>query len=48
VLTRAGRAQVPGPGLVAQEGDVLAVSVATNELDAFGDRLEGASAGKAS
>lgn len=41
VVTRAGRAQVPAGDLVAQEGDVLAISVASAELGAFEDRLAG-------
>ncbi len=39
VLTRTGRAMVPGPGLVGQEGDLLVLSIATGELAAFEERL---------
>ncbi len=42
VLTRAGRAEVPRNGLVGQEGDLLVVSVATGEVAAFEERLNGA------
>ncbi len=43
VLTRAGRAEVPRSGLVGQEGDLLVVSVATGEVSAFEERLNGGS-----
>lgn len=41
VVTRAGRAQVAAGDLVAQEGDVLAISVASAALGALEDRLAG-------
>ncbi|MBW3611093.1 MAG: TrkA family potassium uptake protein [Actinobacteria bacterium] len=44
VLTRTGRAMVPGAGLIGQEGDLLVLSVATGELAALEDRLAGAAA----
>ncbi len=41
VLTRTGRAMVPRPGLLGQEGDILVLSVATGELAALEARLAG-------
>jgi trk system potassium uptake protein TrkA len=41
-ITRTGRALVPGPDLVAQEGDVLLVSVATDDVAALEERLTSA------
>ena len=41
VVTRAGKAEVPGDRLVGQEGDLLVVSVATGEVSAFEGRLAG-------
>ncbi len=43
-ITRANRAVVPVPGLVAQEGDVLLLSVATGELASLEERLTTAGA----
>lgn len=41
VLTRTGRAMVPGVGMLGQEGDVLVLSVASGELAALEARLAG-------
>ncbi|MDQ3354042.1 MAG: TrkA family potassium uptake protein [Actinomycetota bacterium] len=41
VLTRTGKAMVPGPGLVGQEGDLMVLSIAVGELAALEDRLAG-------
>ena len=40
-LTRGSQAQVPGPDLVGQEGDVLLFSAATSEVSALEERLAG-------
>ena len=47
-VTRANQAVVPVPGLVAQEGDVLLLSVATGELASLEERLTTAGAGGSS
>ncbi len=48
VLTRTGRAMVPGTGLLGQEGDLLVLSVATGELASLEARLAGTDTGAAS
>lgn len=46
VLTRIGRATVPAPGLVVQEGDVVLVAVASEALADFNQALDATPIGR--